>query len=248
MGFFYRRQAELIAAFNKRVSPVRGFVRLGGPPMLETAKGTISILPVDYLYWSPPLEALASGAGRSGQKWVHRQGERDGHGKARCARLDGRTKGRREARIVCAPSEHHPLCAAARLLDSSPNLTPAEDRQSKIAPNRELLAVGAKTHLCLVDVPSLRIEYRASVIVESGLLHPLNENQAKERLIVLVAWTVCANWIRVVTRIDKQSRETPYKDVPFVSYGDKCPHFPRFINLSPDAVGGRSVRAGLGCR
>jgi hypothetical protein len=70
MGFFYRRQAELIAAFNKRVSPVRGFVRLGGPPMLETAKGTISILPVDYLYWSPPLEALASGAGRSGQKWV----------------------------------------------------------------------------------------------------------------------------------------------------------------------------------
>ena len=65
---------------------------------------------------------------------------------------------------------------------------------------------------------------------------------------MLVAWTVRANWIWVVTRIDKQSRETPYKDVPFVSYGDKCPHFPRFINLSPDAVGGRSVRAGLGCR
>jgi hypothetical protein len=66
----YRRQAELIAAFNKRISPVRGFVRIGGAPMLETAKGTISILPVDYLYWSPPLEALASGAGRGGEMWI----------------------------------------------------------------------------------------------------------------------------------------------------------------------------------
>jgi hypothetical protein len=70
MGFFYRRQAELIAAFNKRISPVHGFVRLSGAPMLETAKGTISVLPVDYLYWSPPLEGLASGAGRSGEMWI----------------------------------------------------------------------------------------------------------------------------------------------------------------------------------
>ena len=205
---------------------------------------------VDYLYWGPPLEALASGAGRSAQMWI--TGRASEMATAKLAALGWtvvpRAGAKRGSRIVCAPSEHHPLFAAARLLDSSPNLTPAEDRQSKIAPNRELLAVGAKTHLCLVDVPRLRIKYRASVIVESGLLHPINENQAKERLIVLVAWTVRANWIRVVTRIDKQSRETPYKDVSFVSYGDKCPHFPRFINLSPDAVGGRSAHAGLGCR
>jgi hypothetical protein len=63
MGFFYRRQAELIAAYNKRVAPIRQFVRLGGAPMLETGKGIVSILPVDYLIWTPPLEQLVAGAG-----------------------------------------------------------------------------------------------------------------------------------------------------------------------------------------
>ena len=38
--------------------------------MLQTAKGTVSILPVDYLYWSPPLEGLLAGAGRGGQMWI----------------------------------------------------------------------------------------------------------------------------------------------------------------------------------
>jgi hypothetical protein len=69
MGFFYRRQAELIADFDERIAPVTAFVRLGGAPMLQTAKGTVSILPVDYLYWSPPLEALAA-AGGGGQMWI----------------------------------------------------------------------------------------------------------------------------------------------------------------------------------
>jgi hypothetical protein len=69
MGFFYRRQAELIADYDERIAPVTAFVRLGDAPMLQTAKGTVSILPVDYLYWSPPLEALA-GAGGGGQMWV----------------------------------------------------------------------------------------------------------------------------------------------------------------------------------
>jgi len=63
MAFFYRRQAELIAAYNKRVAPIRQFVRLSGAPMLETGKGIISILPVDYLIWTPPLEQLVAGAG-----------------------------------------------------------------------------------------------------------------------------------------------------------------------------------------
>jgi hypothetical protein len=69
MGFFYRRQAELIAAFNKKVAKVNGFVPMGAAPMLQTSKGTVSILPVDYLYWSPPLESLVAGAGR-GQIWI----------------------------------------------------------------------------------------------------------------------------------------------------------------------------------
>jgi hypothetical protein len=69
MGFFYRRQALLIAGFDKKVSPVHAFVTMGGAPMLQTGKGTVSILPVDYLYWSPPLEGLVSGA-RGGQLWI----------------------------------------------------------------------------------------------------------------------------------------------------------------------------------
>jgi hypothetical protein len=69
MGFFYRRQAELIAGFDKKVAPVHAFVRMGAAPMLQTGKGTISILPVDYLFWSPPLEGLVAGA-RSGQLWI----------------------------------------------------------------------------------------------------------------------------------------------------------------------------------
>jgi hypothetical protein len=70
MGFFYRRQAELIGAFNKKISKVNAFERMGGAPMLQTNKGTVSILPVDYLYWSPPLEALVAGAGARGQLWI----------------------------------------------------------------------------------------------------------------------------------------------------------------------------------
>ena len=70
MGFFYRRQAELIADFDNKVAPVNAFVRMGGAPMLQTGKGTISVLPVDYLYWSPPLEGLVAGAGRGGAIWI----------------------------------------------------------------------------------------------------------------------------------------------------------------------------------
>lgn len=70
MGFFYRRQAELIADYDKKVAPVTAFVRAGGAPMLQTGKGTVSILPVDYLYWSPPLEGLVAGAGRGGSIWI----------------------------------------------------------------------------------------------------------------------------------------------------------------------------------
>ena len=71
MGFFYRRQAELIAGFDKNVAPVTAFVRMGGgAPMLQTGKGTVTVLPVDYLYWSPPLEGLVAGAGSHGQVWI----------------------------------------------------------------------------------------------------------------------------------------------------------------------------------
>ena len=69
MGFFYRHQAMLIQQYAKRVSPVRGFVSVGGAPMLMTANGSVSILPVDYLNWSAPLNQIAS-TSHGGELWI----------------------------------------------------------------------------------------------------------------------------------------------------------------------------------
>jgi hypothetical protein len=69
MGFFYRHQAMLIQQYAKRISQVRGFVGVGGAPMLMTANGTVSILPVDYLNWSAPLTQIAS-ASHGGELWI----------------------------------------------------------------------------------------------------------------------------------------------------------------------------------
>jgi hypothetical protein len=69
MGFFYRHQAMLIQQYAKRISRVRGFVSLGGAPMLMTATGTVSILPVDYLNWSAPLTQIAP-ASQGGELWI----------------------------------------------------------------------------------------------------------------------------------------------------------------------------------
>ena len=69
MGFFYRHQAMLIQQYAKRISPVRGFVSVGGAPMLMTANGTVGILPVDYLNWSAPLTQIAP-ASHGGELWI----------------------------------------------------------------------------------------------------------------------------------------------------------------------------------
>ena len=100
MGFFYRRQAELIAAFDKKVAPVSAFVRLGGAPMLQTGKGTVSVLPVDYLFWRPPLEGLVARRRARRPDVDHRPGKRAGDVAARRAWLDGGAQGRRQARRV----------------------------------------------------------------------------------------------------------------------------------------------------
>ncbi len=68
LAFYYRRQAELIARYAKKVSPVRGIARAGRAPMIETDRGTVSILPVDYLFWSEPINKLAT-HGR-GAMWI----------------------------------------------------------------------------------------------------------------------------------------------------------------------------------
>ena len=69
MGFFYRHQAMLIQQYAKRIAPVRGFVSVGGAPMLMTANGTVGILPVDYLNWSAPLTQIAP-ASHGGELWI----------------------------------------------------------------------------------------------------------------------------------------------------------------------------------
>jgi hypothetical protein len=38
MGFFYRRQAEMIARFDKNVAPVHAFVQMGTPPCCKPAR------------------------------------------------------------------------------------------------------------------------------------------------------------------------------------------------------------------
>jgi hypothetical protein len=69
-GFAYRRKAELTAAFAKRVSPVRDFFNVNGTPVMHTGAGNVAIVPMDYVYWSPGVEQLASNTGRQGQIWI----------------------------------------------------------------------------------------------------------------------------------------------------------------------------------
>ena len=99
MAFFYRRQAELIAKYNKKMTPVRGFVRAGGAPMMETGRGTVSLLPVDYLFWTPPLEGLVGRRTRR-RDLDHRPRQPEGDGATRGAWLDAGAQGRRQIRRV----------------------------------------------------------------------------------------------------------------------------------------------------
>jgi hypothetical protein len=69
-GFAYRRKAELTAAYHKRVAPVRAFVAVGGTPLMQTARGTVAIVPMDYVYWTPQVEGLLSSAGPRGELWI----------------------------------------------------------------------------------------------------------------------------------------------------------------------------------
>jgi hypothetical protein len=96
MAFHYRRQSELIVKYNDKVAPVRGFIRAGRAPMIETGRGTVSILPVDYLYWSAPLESLA--AGGRGEMWI--TGRASVRATAQLVAQDGRAQGRCQTRGV----------------------------------------------------------------------------------------------------------------------------------------------------
>jgi hypothetical protein len=69
-GFAYRRKAELTAAYAKRIGSIRGFVNVGGTPLMQTGTGVVAIVPMDYVYWSPQLEGLIANAGPHGEIWI----------------------------------------------------------------------------------------------------------------------------------------------------------------------------------
>jgi hypothetical protein len=37
---------------------------------MQTGAGVVAIVPMDYVYWSPQLEKLISGAGPHGEIWI----------------------------------------------------------------------------------------------------------------------------------------------------------------------------------
>jgi hypothetical protein len=81
MGFFYRRQAELIAGFDQKVAPVSAFVRMGGAPMLQTGKGTVSVLPRSTISIGRPRSrgwSAAPVAARCGSRGAPATGPRPG--------------------------------------------------------------------------------------------------------------------------------------------------------------------------
>jgi hypothetical protein len=69
-GFAFRRKAELTAAYQKKVAPVRGFVSVAGTPVMQTGAGNAVIIPMDYVFWSPQLESLVAATGKSGTIWI----------------------------------------------------------------------------------------------------------------------------------------------------------------------------------
>jgi hypothetical protein len=69
-GFAYRRKAELTAKYSLKISPVRSFVSIGGTPLMQTGRGVVAIVPMDYLYWAPQLDKLVASAGPHGEIWI----------------------------------------------------------------------------------------------------------------------------------------------------------------------------------
>lgn len=69
-GFAYRRKAELTAAYHQKISPVVSFVSVDGTPLMQTGRGAVAIVPMDYLYWAPQLDKLIASAGPHGEIWI----------------------------------------------------------------------------------------------------------------------------------------------------------------------------------
>jgi hypothetical protein len=52
-AFLRRRQAEMMAAYHKQISPVQSFHWIGGAPVMHNQKGAVIVpLPVDHIAWT----------------------------------------------------------------------------------------------------------------------------------------------------------------------------------------------------
>ncbi len=98
MAFYYRRQSELIANYNKKVAPVTGFIRAGRAPMVADGEGH-GVDPAGRLSL---LERADRGLGiqRAGPDVAHGHREPDRDVAAFRARLESDAQGRRAVGLV----------------------------------------------------------------------------------------------------------------------------------------------------
>jgi hypothetical protein len=56
MAIFLRRWAEMIAAYNRRIQPVKRIIRIGKAPFAQRADGVlVGLFPIDYLAWTSSI-------------------------------------------------------------------------------------------------------------------------------------------------------------------------------------------------
>ena len=56
MAIFLRRWAEMIAAYNRRIQPVKRIIRIGKAPFAQRADGVlVGLFPIDYLAWTTSI-------------------------------------------------------------------------------------------------------------------------------------------------------------------------------------------------
>ena len=63
MAFYYRRMAEMLAAYHEKVKPIDQFVLLAKVPAVQTRDGVVvMILPFDHLAWTESLVERSDGS------------------------------------------------------------------------------------------------------------------------------------------------------------------------------------------
>jgi hypothetical protein len=97
-------------------------------------------------------------------------------------------------------------------------------------------------HAGAIYLPRLGIEDLAAVIVETGSLHLLNEDQPEKRLVTLLARTFRTDRVGVVVKPQIQVREPAYVNAVLLGNGDQGAHVSVVADLLPNAGRGRCLR------